>query len=78
VRIDSNVVRSYIEKECITREPTTEKYLALIRRMKIYLKGFIVAHIDRNKNTTADELAKEAARNTLLHVDVFFQKIEDA
>jgi hypothetical protein len=78
VRTDSKVVTSYIEKEGNTREPTLEKYLALVRRMEIYLKGFIVAHIDRNKNATADELAKAAGQNTLLPVDVFFQKIEDA
>jgi hypothetical protein len=31
---DSKVIVGQIEKECITREPTLEKYLALVRRME--------------------------------------------
>jgi ribonuclease HI len=61
VRIDSKVVSSQIEKECITREPTLKKYLALVRRMENYFNGFTVEYIERNKNTKADELAKTAA-----------------
>jgi hypothetical protein len=36
-RLESN---SEIEKECINRDTTLEKYLALVGRMKNYLKGF--------------------------------------
>jgi ribonuclease HI len=68
---DSNVVTGEIEKECIARDATLEKYLALVRRMKNYFKGFTVEHIDRNKNTEADELVKAVACNTPLLVDVF-------
>jgi hypothetical protein len=57
---------------------TLEKYLVLVRRMKNYFKSFTVEHIDRNKNTEADELAKVAAHNTPLPVDVFLQIISDA
>jgi hypothetical protein len=39
--------------------------------MENYFKGFTVEHIDRNKNTEADELVKAAAHNTPLPVDVF-------
>jgi hypothetical protein len=39
---DLKVVSSQIEKKCITREPTLEKYLALVRRMKNHFKGFTV------------------------------------
>jgi hypothetical protein len=39
-----------------------EKYLALVRRMENYFRGFSIKHIDRNKNAEADELAKAAAR----------------
>jgi hypothetical protein len=78
VRTYSKVVSSQIEKECITREPTLEKYLALVRRMENYFKGFTIEHIDRNKNTGADELAKAVAQITPLPADVFFQTIEDA
>jgi ribonuclease HI len=40
------VVSSQIEKECITREQTLKKYLALVRRMKNHLKGFTVEYIE--------------------------------
>jgi ribonuclease HI len=75
---DSKVVAGQIEKECITREPTLKKYLALVRRMENFFKGFTVEYIDRNKNAKADEHTKAAARNTLLPADVFLQIISDA
>jgi ribonuclease HI len=34
LHIDSKVVSSQIENECIAREPTLEKYLALVRKME--------------------------------------------
>jgi hypothetical protein len=55
-----------------------EKYLALVCRMENYFKGFTVEYIEWNKNTEADELAKAAARNTLMPLDVFHQVLEDA
>jgi ribonuclease HI len=78
LRTDSKVVAGQIEKECIAREPTLERYLALVRRMENYFKGFTVEYIERAKNTEADELAKAAARNTPLPADVFLQVILDA
>jgi ribonuclease HI len=71
LHIDSKIVAGQIEKECIARDATLKKYLALVRRMENYFKGFTVEHIDRNKNTEADELVKAAAHNTPLPVDVF-------
>jgi hypothetical protein len=35
--MDSKVVSGQIEKECIAREPTLEKYLTSMRRMENYL-----------------------------------------
>jgi ribonuclease HI len=75
---DSKVVAGQIDKECFAREPTLKKYLALVRRMENYFKGFTVEYIDRDKNTEADKLAKVAARNTPLPADVFLQIISDA
>jgi ribonuclease HI len=75
---DSKVVAGHIEKECIAREPTLERYLTLIRRMKTYFKGFTIEYIERGKNTKADEWAKTTTRNTLLSTDVFLQVILDA
>jgi hypothetical protein len=40
------VVAGPIEKECIAREPTLERYLALIRRMENYFKRFTVEYIE--------------------------------
>jgi hypothetical protein len=73
-----NVVSSQIEKECIAREPTLEKYIVLIRRMENHFKGFTVVYIERSKNSEADELVKAAARNMPLSADVFFQVVPDA
>jgi ribonuclease HI len=78
LRIDLKVVACQIEKECIGREATLERYLALIQRMESYFKGFTVEYIKRNKNTKADDLAKAATRNTPMPADGFFQVIEEA
>jgi hypothetical protein len=75
---DSKVVSGQIEKEYIAREPTLEKYLALVHRMESYFKGFTVEYIERNKNIEANDLVKAPARNTPMPADVFFQVIEDA
>jgi ribonuclease HI len=61
--IDSKVVAWQIEKECIAREPTLEKYLSLVRRMDFFSRGFTIEYIDRNKNVEADELVKAVAHN---------------
>jgi ribonuclease HI len=45
LRTDSKVVSEQIKKECITREPTLEKYLALVRRMESYFKEFTIKYI---------------------------------
>jgi ribonuclease HI len=78
IKMNSKVIVGQIEKECIARDSTLKKYLALIRRMLNYFIGFSVKHIDKNKNIKADELAKAAARKIALPLDVFFQTIEDS
>jgi ribonuclease HI len=77
LRTDSKVVAGQIEKECVAREPTLEWYVALVRRMENYFKGFTVEYIKWTKNFEADELSKAAARNTTMSADVFFQVLED-
>jgi hypothetical protein len=42
-----------------------------------FFKGFRVEHIERAKNTEADEPAKATTRKAVLPPDVFFQVIED-
>jgi hypothetical protein len=77
IKMDSKVIVAQIKK-CIARDATLEKYLALIRRMENYFKGFTVEHIERNKNVEVDELAKAAAWKIALPLDVFFQTIKDS
>jgi hypothetical protein len=71
------VIASQIKKECMARDETLERYLAVIRRMDNFFKGFTGNHIERIKSTEADELAKAAARKVVLPPNVFFQVIED-
>jgi ribonuclease HI len=78
VRKDSKVVASQIEKECIARETTLKRYLAHVRKMENYFKGFTVEHIERGKNSKADELVKVAACHTPLPTYVFFKVVPDA
>jgi hypothetical protein len=66
LRIDSKVVARQIEKECITREPTLERYLALVRRMECYFKGFTIEYIERTKNAEAD-VTRIGTRGTTPH-----------
>jgi hypothetical protein len=72
------MVSGQIEKECIAREPTLERYLALVQRMESSFKGFTMEYNEHNKNTEGNDLAKAAARNTPMLADVFFQVLEDA
>jgi ribonuclease HI len=71
LKIDSKVIAGQIEKECIARDATLERYLAFVRRMENYFRGFSMEHIERAKNTKADELAKTVARKTTLPRCVF-------
>jgi ribonuclease HI len=68
---DSKVVVGQIKKECIAREPTLKRYLALVRKMENYFMGFTIEYIKQSKNTEADELVKATAHNTLLPANVF-------
>jgi ribonuclease HI len=78
LKTDFKVIASQIEKECIARDKTLERYPVAVRRMERFFKGFTVQHIERAKNTEANELAKAAARKVELPPDVFFQVIEDS
>jgi ribonuclease HI len=72
VKTDSKVVASQSEKECITRDETLERYLAAVRWMERFFKGFAVQHIERTKNEETDELAKATAKKAVIPPDVFF------
>jgi hypothetical protein len=77
LKTDCKVTASQIKKKCMASDETLERYLAIVRRMEKFFKGFTVEHIERAKNTEVDELAKAAARKAVLPPDVFFQVIED-
>jgi hypothetical protein len=66
------VIAGQIEKECMARGKTLERYLAAVRRMENFFKGFTVEHTERAKNTEVDELVKAATRKMVLPPDVFF------
>jgi hypothetical protein len=76
--IDSKVIAKKIEKECIARDNTLERYLTLVRRMENYFIAFSVEHIDRRNNTEVDELAKAEAKKIALPPNIFFQTLEDS
>jgi hypothetical protein len=71
------VIAGQIEKECMARDATLERYLATVRGMENYFKRFTVEYIERAKSTEVDELAKAVAKKATLQSDVFFQTIED-
>jgi ribonuclease HI len=60
LKTDSKVIAGQIEKECMARDATLERYLATVRRMENYFNGFTIEYIERAKNIEADELAKAA------------------
>jgi hypothetical protein len=66
------VIASQIEKECMARDETLERYLAIIRSMENHFKGFTVEHVERTKNIEADELAKAVIKEAVLPPNVFF------
>jgi hypothetical protein len=68
---------SQIKKECTARDQTLERYLATVQRIENFFKGFTVEHIERAKNTEADEMTKATVRKATPPLDVFFQVIED-
>jgi hypothetical protein len=47
LKTDSKVIASQIEKECMARDATLERYLAIVQRMENYFKGFTVEYVKR-------------------------------
>jgi ribonuclease HI len=76
LKTDSNMIPWQIEKECIARVATLERYLALVRRIENYFSGFFVEYIKRTKNTKADELVKSATRKTTLPLTCFSKHLK--
>jgi hypothetical protein len=78
LKTDSKVIARQIEKDCIARNATLERYLALVRRMENYVRQFSVSHMEGAKNTKTDEMAKAMTQKTTLPLDVFFQTLQDS
>jgi hypothetical protein len=53
------------------------KYLEKVREMERHFKGYSVQHIPRDDNNEAAKLAKAAARNHAMPLDVFFKIIKE-
>jgi hypothetical protein len=73
--MDSKVIQGHIEKENEARNPVLRKYLEKVREMERHFKGYSVQHIPRDDNNEADKLAKAAARNQELPLDVSLEII---
>jgi hypothetical protein len=67
LKTDLEVIASQIEKVCMARDKTLERYLAAIRRMQNHFKGFTIEHIKRTKNTEVDKLTKAVAKSGKYH-----------
>ena len=78
IKTDSQVVAGHIEKDYKARDPKLTKYLPFLREQEKYFEGFTVKNISRIYNSDADEIAKDAAQNTSLPQDVFFQVLTHA
>jgi hypothetical protein len=59
----------------MTRDGALKRYLAVVRRIERFFKGFTVQHIERTKNSEADELAKAVAKKVVIPPDIFYQVI---
>jgi ribonuclease HI len=75
IKTDSKVNQEHIEKESEARNPVLQKYLKKVREMEKHFKGYSVHHIPRNYNNEVDKLAKAAAQNHAMPLDVFYEII---
>jgi hypothetical protein len=60
----------------MTRDGALKRYLAVVQRIERFFKGFTVQHIERTKNSEADELAKVVAKKVVIPPDIFYQVIK--
>jgi ribonuclease HI len=77
IKTDSKVIQEHIEKESEARNHVLMKYLEKVREMERHFKGYSVQHIPRDDNNEADKLAKAAARNQEMPLDVFIEIIKE-
>jgi hypothetical protein len=73
VKCDAEVIKDYVEKASVDKEPKLLKYLAEVRKMERHFRGFTIEHLPRKRNGEADELAKTATRGEAMPPDVFFE-----
>jgi ribonuclease HI len=77
IKTDSKVIQEHIERESKARNLVLMKYLEKVREMERHFKGYSVQHIPIDDNNEADKLAKAAARNQEMPLDVFFEIIKE-
>jgi ribonuclease HI len=77
IKIDSKVIQEHDEKKSKARNPILMKYLEKVREIERHFKGYSVQHISRDDNNEAGKLAKAAARNQAMPLDVFFEIIKE-
>ena len=75
IKSNSELITNHISKTYRALKPELAKYLAAVRSMEKYFLGFSVRSFLRIQNKQADVLAKAAAKNNPLPLDVFFETI---
>ena len=76
IRTDSQIIVVQVEKECMAREPELVKYLSVVRALERRFQGFMVKYVPRAENKEADELAKAAATNSHIPLEVFYHVVK--
>jgi hypothetical protein len=62
-----------VEKDYTAKDPQLVKYLQLVRILETKFTGFTAKYIPRSENAEAVHLAKAAANNSGMPLEVFFQ-----
>ena len=75
IKSDSELITNHIGKTYRPLKPELAKYLAAVHSMEKYFLGFSVRSFPRLHNKQADVLAKAAAENNPLPLDVFFETL---
>lgn len=70
---DSQVITDHVDKTSKAKNPTLQKYLDIVWRIKNSFEGFYVKNIPRADNEHADMIAKSVALGLPLSPKVFFE-----
>jgi ribonuclease HI len=77
LKIDSKVIAGQIEKECMARDATFERYLATVRRMENYFEGLHSSILKGQKKHRSRRVGQISCQKSNISVVCVFQTIED-